>query len=134
MKTIDKEQFVKLIKKNVEDESKNVKILVSGLYSYIWEFCYPVCCITVSKDEKFISFTNVMSNEFVKQMTVNAMKNIIISEDYDEYDVVFSAFVKKGDSTKDSYVELFSIKPGQYDLEIKETDEEVIINVKTMYI
>lgn len=132
MKTVTKEQFVSLIDKKVTDKSKRVKVIVTGLYSYHWEFHYPVSAVTISKE--CVYFTNVMNNELTEPMTINAMRNIIKSEEFNDYDIVFSAEVKKGGSTNFSYHELFSIKPGQYDIDIKEMDEEVIVYVKTLYI
>lgn len=132
MRTVTKEQFVSLIDKKVNDKTKKIKVVVTGLYSYHWEFHYPVCCIIVSKDT--ISFSNTMNNELTEPVSINTMKNIIRSKEFDGYDIIFSADVKKGGSSNYSYQELFSIKPGQYDIDIKEMDEEVIVYVKTLYI
>ena len=67
-------------------------------------------------------------------LTVNSILYHINREEFNDFDIVFSAHVKKGGSTKFDYQELFNITPGRYDIEIKEMEEEVIINVKTMYI
>lgn len=134
MRTVTKEQFVSLIDKKVNDKTKKIKVVVTGLYSYHWEFHYPVCAVLISRDQYTVSFSNTMNNELTEPMTVNAMRNIIKSEEFNDYDIIFSADVKKGGSTNYSYRELFSIKPGQYDIDIKEMDEEVIVYVKTLYI